>query len=168
MAAYAAFSDVTARAGRFAGFFTVAGKHPDQADVEAIITDLSADVDAAITARGFNASALSAGAVAALRDLVAFGALARALSAADPGPDAADLIARAWKTWNDAIAAMTDGTSSVIVELEAGAGGQAAVGAGTLWGDEPDYPTWDEWNAYVLNRFLNPFQAPMWAKGQKL
>lgn len=109
--AYADFADVQARAGRFAPIFEVTGKRPDESDVSHLLADCASEIDAAISSAGFSPSSLSAEVKGALRDLNAYGALARALVAADPGPEADDLIERARKVWGHA---MGDPTSNTV------------------------------------------------------
>lgn len=141
--AYADFSDVQARLGRFQGVFEITGKHPNQADVEALLGNVADDIDAAIRARGFDPDALNQSARAALVDLNAYGALARALPSTNLGPQAADLLATAAAVWDSAMGergSIAAGTHSAFAELEAGAGG-GGVGpsAGELWSDDPTY-----------------------------
>lgn len=162
--AYATFADVQARAGRYAGFFTAAGKHPDQGDIEGIIADLAAEVDASILARGFDPTLISEAGQESLRDLVAYGALARGLTAAGTAGQAADLLAVARGIWDQGAAGLLDGRSAILLELEGGRGGQKPPGAGSFWGDEATYPT----DGDFALAGLNPLQAPMWAKGQRI
>lgn len=137
--AYASFDDVISRAGRFAGVFQVDGKHPDQTDIEAFLDDTAELVDAAISAAGFTPSAMTSDAKAALVDLNAYGALVRALSAANMGSQAAALLAEASSVWDLAMGAdgsIAAGTHPVIALLQAGGGGPSA---GDLWSDDPTY-----------------------------
>lgn len=138
--AYASFSDVVARAGRFAGGLTVAGKHPDQADVEKMLADVAGEIDAAIIAAGFALTGLNDTVKAALVDLNAAGALARALPATNPGPAAADVIADAAKTFQDGILAIINRSLPAIAALEGGLGGELGPGGGSFFDDplEPD------------------------------
>ena len=140
--AYASFADVTARAGRLAVAFTVAGTVVGQTEIELFLAGCAAEIDAEIAASGFDSSALSDAAAAALIDLNAYGALARALVALVPGSrgsNAADLLAYAQKVWDDGMAHIRDGTYPAIAMIAAGAAGAGVPGAGSLWSDEPNY-----------------------------
>jgi hypothetical protein len=161
--AYCEFADVTARAGRFGGVFTVAGKKPDQADVEAIITDVAAEIDAAILSRGFDPAAMDAGISAAFKDVNAYGALARALPAATTGEEADKLLKQAQAFWADALAAILDGSFPAIRALVAGeGGGGATTPAGNFWDDEPDYGSYasqlEEWLELRCTNLAPTFQ----------
>lgn len=136
MAAYASFDDVISRAGRFAGAFQVAGKHPGQTDIEAFLDDTAELIDSTITAVGFSPSAISAEVKASLVDLNAYGALVRALSAANLGPQAAAVLAEAKSVWDLGLGAITDGTSPVIVLLQSTSSGPSA---GDFWSENPTY-----------------------------
>lgn len=140
--AYASFTDVQARLGRFQGIFEVSGKHPDQSDVEDLLDSVAGDIDAAIRSRGFDPAAMNASAKAALVDLNAYGALARALPATHLGRQAADLLATAAAVWDSAMGergTFAAGTHPAIAELEAGQGGGPGPSAGDLWSDDPTY-----------------------------
>lgn len=139
MAAYATFDDVAARAGRFAGVFSIAGKRPDQADVEMLLDNVAAEIDAAVRARGFDPATMDANVRAAFLDLNAYGALARALRAATTGDEADKLITAAEELFAAGLLAIAEGSFSAILQLEAGAGGAGGATAGDLWGDEPSY-----------------------------
>jgi hypothetical protein len=139
VASYATFDDVNTRLGRFVGLFSVTGKHPDQTDIEALLDDAAADIDSAISARGFDPATISDEAKAGLVDLNAYGALARALPSANLGPQGAALLAVAQSVWDLAMGAkgsIAAGTFPVIALLEAEGGGPAA---GDLWSDDPSY-----------------------------
>jgi hypothetical protein len=158
--AYAAVSDVIARAGRFAGAFQISGKHPDTNDIAGFLVDLSNEVDSAIRSRGFDPAALTQPIGDALRDLVAYGALARAYAALSLPPQPA--YDEAKSIWDDGLAGIVAGTFTAIAELEAGAGG---VSAGSLWDDEPAYGM----NVPPSVRLgLNPYLAPLFEKHQTL
>jgi hypothetical protein len=144
---YATTDDVLARAGRVGGTFTVAGRRPNLEDVAQLVDDVAAEIDVEIRARGFDPAALDDATAAALRDINAYGALARALAGVDPSdrPDNLDaLIKRAEKVWSSDPGSdkRGDALAQVLAVLAAGAGGEAvAVSAGSLWDDEPDYGT---------------------------
>lgn len=161
--AYADFADVQARAGRFAPIFEVSGKRPDQADVEQLIVDCAAEIDAAITAAGFSPSSLDSAGKAALRDVNAYGALARGLIAADPGAEADDLLARALQVWDAGMLALKDGSFSSLAVLISTGG----PGAGDFWTEEPSYgtPAQLEGEAAAL---AETNLAPAFSKNQRL
>ncbi|RDI73309.1 hypothetical protein Gocc_2909 [Gaiella occulta] len=176
--AYASFADVKARAGRWQAVLTVVGAHPDQADVEAILVDCSSEVDVAIRARGYNPAVLDAGVKAALKDVVAYGALARALASVPDSPkELATLQAYAQAVWAGAMGdatAKTDagvrgsiGTGSLpaIAALEAGVQGGGTT-AGIFQDDEPDYGSDAQIRAEAER--LTADLAPVFAKGQVL
>lgn len=139
---YATFDDVQARLGRFQGVFEITGKHPDQTDIEALLDEVAADIDAALRSRGFDPAGLNASTKAALLDLNAYGVLARALPSTNLGPQAADLLTVARSVWELAMGAsgsIASGTHPAVAELEAGAGGEVGPSAGEFWADEPTY-----------------------------
>jgi hypothetical protein len=161
--AYAAFADVVARAGRVAGAFSVSGKHPNQQDIEIMLADVSVLVDAAIRSRGFDPATIGDDVAEALRDLVAYGALTRALAGIDPGaPGLSSLVTRADAIWTSGLAAIMDGTHSALLELEAGSTGPSA---GALWTDDPTY---GQHVSPEQRRELNEDFAPGFARTQKL
>lgn len=142
---YATTDDVLARAGRVGGTFSVAGRRPNLEDVAQLLDDVAAEINVEIRARGFDPAGLDANTAAALRDINAYGALARALAGVDPSdrPDNLDaLIKRAEKVWSSDPSSdrRGDALAQVLAVLSAGAGGAAVtVSAGSLWTDEPDY-----------------------------
>jgi hypothetical protein len=140
--AYAETTDVTARAGRLAAAFELDDAVVDEDAIAGFLADCAAEIDAAISARGIDPSALSEEAGAALTDLNAYGALARALVALVPGSrgaNAQSLLEYAQKVWEDGMAQIRDGTHPVIAMIEAGEAGASVPGAGCLWTDEPNY-----------------------------
>lgn len=179
MPAYADFADVEARAGRYSGVFTVTGQHPNQADVEQLLTDLSALVDVAIRARGYDVATLDTGVKAALRELVAYGALARALATIpDPSEELEKLVVYASRVWGAAMGdpssgsaagqkgSIVAGTHPAIVALEAGEAGAGGQTAGDFWSDEPTFGTAAQVAAEL--RTTPPELAPTFAKSQPL
>lgn len=178
MTAYATRDDVLARAGRVGGAFSVAGKRPNLTDLDAFTVDASAQVDEAVRARGFDPAGLDANAQAGLKDLVAYGALARALRAlGDRTPEVQELLVEADAVWSYAMGDQTDagsiaeGTYPVIAALEAGAGGTVVLSAGSLWDDDetclepedfvplrPLAGVWGRWGR----------RGPAFRRGQKL
>ena len=142
--AYAVPDDVIDRAGRLASAWPATGGTPGTVTAfDGFLTDCAAEIDAEIAARGFDPSALSQEAIAALVDLNAYGALARALTALVPGSRGANaqiLNDQAWKVWNEGIASIKDGTHPLIALLLAGQSGAGnGVSAGSLWSEEPNY-----------------------------
>ncbi|MBA2327332.1 MAG: hypothetical protein H0V95_11905 [Actinobacteria bacterium] len=135
---YASWGDVQARAGRWVNLFTVEGKHPNIADVEQLLVNVNAEIDAALRARGHDPAALTPDRRSAFTDLSAYAALARALVAVPDSPDELKaLIARADRIEKTGFAGLYSGGFAVLAELEATGG----TSAGTFWGDEPDYGT---------------------------
>jgi hypothetical protein len=139
--AYANPDDVLARAGRVQGVFTVAGKRPNLADLQKFLDDTASDIDAAVRARGFDPDTFDDDTNEAFRDLNAYGALARGLSAIQNPPAA--LLAEARSVWESAMGTPQDpggtisaGTFPPIAMLEAGGTGPSA---GSLWSEEPNY-----------------------------
>lgn len=175
--ALATFTDVETRAGRYAPVFSQVGKHPDQADIEALLADLETEVNAAIESHGVDPAALDTGAKAALRDLIAYGALARALESV-PGRELDELRSYARSVW---AAAMGDPTASsreglagsirlgtypVIADIEAGQAGVSASSAGDFWSENPDFGSPAQVQSEL--RTLQPSLAPTFAKHQSL
>lgn len=169
MAVYATRDDVLARAGRIGTAFSIAGKRPNLADIDAFLDELSVEVDEAIRARGFDPTALDANAKKSLLDLVAYGAVARAVRAlGDRSPEVLSVLTEADAVWTLGIAQVTDGTFGVLAALEAGqAGGGAVVTAGSFWGDEENYGRPESLQQeYIRLRGTN--LAPGMSKGQHL
>ncbi len=175
---YADFADVTARAGRWQAVFSVAGQHPDQGDVEQLLNDCAAEVDTAIRARGFTPATLDSGVLAAFKDVVAYGALARALASVPDSPkELEQLLGYARAVWGAAMGdptaktveaqrgSISTGTFPAIAALEAGVSGGGA-GPGIFQADEPDYGTVAQIESEAAA--LTPSLAPAWAKGQVL
>lgn len=139
--AYAVRDDVLARAGRVAGAFSIAGKRPNLADIDAFIADVTAEIDVEIRRRGFDPALLDAEVVVALRDIAAYGALAKALAGIDPSdrPDNLDnLVAKAESVWSsDASSGRRSAQiASIVGIIEAGVGGGGTgPSAGSLWDD---------------------------------
>ncbi len=175
MASYAVNDDVLARAGRVGSAFSVAGKRPNAADITAYLDELSVTVDEAIRSRGFDPAGLDANAKKTLLDLVAYGALARALRGlGDRSPGVLEILVEADAVWSSAMGdqknagSISDGTHPVIVALTAGAaGGGSVVSAGNFWDDEPAYGSYpaaiqEYWRLRGTNL------APGFSRGQKL
>lgn len=175
MAVYATYPDVLARAGRWQTLFTVAGSHPNQADVEQVLADLHAQIDAAITARGHSPSGLTDAQRKPFTDAAAYGALARTLGGVPDSPDElADLVKRAERIWGQAMGdpgsstaagqkgTIAGGSHPGIAQLEA----QGGASAGAFWGDEPAFGTPAQVEAEKLS--LPAELAPSFAKSQTL
>jgi hypothetical protein len=162
--AYGSVDDVLSRAGRFSGVFQVAGKHPDQNDIDAFLDDTAEMIDSAISAAGFAPADMADDAKAALVDLNAYGALVRALSAANLGPQASALLAEARSLWDLGIAGIADGTNAVILLLQSGSIGPSA---GDLWSDDPTYGSQLGLEAEAL-QLADTNLAPAFRRGQSL
>jgi len=177
--AYATNDDVLARAGRIGGAFQVAGKRPNLADIDGFIDDLTADVDDAIKGHGFDPTQLDAPSQKALLDLVAYGALARALRGlGDASPQVKQAQVEADLVWTAAMGdpasrqadaimgAMRRGDHPVIRALQSGQAGGVPIEAGTFWEDEPDYGRpYQLLEEYWALRGTN--LAPGFSRGQK-
>ncbi len=175
---YAEFSDVAVRAGRWQSLFAVDGKHPNVADVEQLLADCAAEVDTAVQARGFTPGTLDPSILAAFRDIVAFGALARAVAAIPDSPKELETLrAYAMAVWAGAMGdpaaagegarrgSISTGTFPAIAALEAGAAGGGA-GPGIFQADEPDYGSPEQVEAEAASLTLS--LAPAFGKGQAL
>src|SRR3990172_1026631 len=164
MAAYARLAEVEEGAGGYASLFSVAGKQADEDTVESLLADVSAELDAAIAARGHATPVSDAGAKAALVDTTAYGALARALASVPSGDKGLDdLKAYAQALWSKALDAVAKGTHAALALLEAGGGGATA---GDLWSEEPGFGTPEQVKAEAQT--LTASLAPAFAKGQPL
>lgn len=178
MPAYAELADVHARAGRFAGALT-AGGHPNEADVEQLLVDLSALVDVAVRSRGYDPDTLDTGVKGALRDVVAYGALARAYATIpDSSEELEKLVTYASRVWGAAMGdpssntaagqkgSIASGTHPAIAALEAGEAGGGGQSAGSFWEDEPQFGTPAQVQAEL--RSTPAELAPTFAKSQPL
>lgn len=172
---YALFEDVQTRAGRFAATFSVAGARPNQADIDLLLVDVSAQIDSAIRARGHNPAGMAATARDALKDTAAYGALARALTGVPDSSDELKKLAQfALRVWGQAMGdpssnttagqrgSIAAGTHPAVLELEA----QGGSTAGAFWGDEPAFGT--ESQVEAERQQLTAELAPGWAKSQTL
>src|SRR3954454_11227994 len=111
---YAVRDDVLARAGRIGGAFSRPGLRPNLTDVDAFLDQLSDEVDEAIRARGFDPAALDANAQKSLLDLVAYGAVARAVRAlGDRSPEVLSVLTEADAVWTLGMGQIGDGTFGV-------------------------------------------------------
>lgn len=154
---YAVQDDVLARAGRFAGLFTVAGKRPNLADIDAMLATVTSAIDVEIKAHGYDPAVLTDDLVEMLRDVNAWAVLVRALPEASPGDNAiADTVARgtAILTASGFPSLAEGGAGNVLVSLgaiaalEAGSGGGGpGSSAGSFWDELPE-----DWMTGRLNR----------------
>lgn len=163
--AYATREDVFARAGRFAGLFTVEGKRPNEADLDAFLDDVSAIIDSEIRARGYDPAVLTVELEASLRDVAAWAVLLRALPQASPSDEGTeDLLDRARTIVTDAGFPGLGGSVDVfgaLAALEAGAGGGGpGTGAGSFWDDVEELEPLDEEDAVAA--------GPVWRRGMTL
>lgn len=181
MPAYADFTDVQARAGRYSGAFGAAGgdPKPNENQIVQILADLAAQVDVALRARGYDPAALDATVKLALKDVVSYGALARALqSIPDSSDEIRELEEYASKVWWSAMGdptsntaagqkgAIAAGTHPAIAALEAGQAGAGGQTAGDFWSDEPGFGS--DAQVAAESATLNAELAPTFAKSQSL
>lgn len=147
---YATVDDVYARAGRFAGLFQVAGKHPDQTDLATELGVITDSIDVEIRAHGYEPASLDADLISSLRDVAAWAAIVRLLPGASPGDNAVDAIVERGQAILNAsgFPALGEGTNVIaqigaIAALEAGAGGGGpGSSAGSFWDDLPADTIW--------------------------
>ena len=146
MAVYATQDDVLARAGRFAGLFSVAGKRPNLADIDALLLTISAQVDGEIRTAGYDPASLTDDLIESLRDAVAWAALIRALPEASPGDDAINATIERGKAIvsSSGFPTLAEGSTNLltaigaVAELEAGQGGGGpGTSAGSFWDSLP-------------------------------
>jgi hypothetical protein len=175
--AYAARDDVLLRAGRFAGVFQVAGKRPNEADLDELLDDVSAVIDAEIRSRGYDPATLDADLTAALKDVTAWAVLLRSLPQANPGEDAEELLERA-----DAIVTAAgfpslsrSGATDVFAALDALEAGEGGGGpgssAGSFWdevSDEETVPSVRVVNGELVLETFSSSEEPLWKRGQSL
>lgn len=132
--AYAARSDVLARAGKFASAWS-ATTSPSLTDIDGFITDIAAVLNVAIAQHGITTPVTDPTAVAALKGINADGALLLALEPTfpgDTGPSAAqDFIERIETRYTAALDAI-EGEDSDIIDILIGHT-EATVGADSLW-----------------------------------
>jgi hypothetical protein len=121
---------------------------PTQGDIEIIIDEVSAEVDAALQAHGATLP-LADDVEAAVRGIVADGALLRVLPGLFPagagkpgGQEAEALYAETMRRWSAAWKALDSGSLPALVLVVQRS--QEGADAGSLWTDEPSYG-YDEW-----------------------
>ena len=173
---YAEYADVAARAGRWAQTFQVADAHPNQADVEQLLEDCPAPIDAALLAKGFAPASVASEAKAALKDVAAYGALGRALAGIpDPPDDLAKLRDWAVAVWGAAMGnpkgadkdaragSIATGVFPGVAMLESASGGPTA---GSFFTDEPQYGSEGSVESEAARWTADT--AEVFAKGQSL
>lgn len=162
MAVYAVRDDVLARAGRFAGVFSVANKRPNLADLDAMLETVSASIDIEIRAAGYDPDLITADLAESLRDVAAWAVLLRALPEASPGSDEVEpTLERARQILTAAgFPGLAEGASDVFSAIEVlqtgAAGGGAGTSAGSFWDTLPE----DELDEEA--------REPLWERGQSL
>jgi hypothetical protein len=183
--AYATRDDVLARAGRFAGLFSVAGKRPDLSDLDDLLDSITSEIDVEIAAHGYNPAAMTDDLVASLKDVAAWAVLVRSLPQASPGDNAIDdtiqrglaiLAASGFPALGGGVNVM-----GALEALEAGAGGGGAgTSAGSLWDDLPSESLWSRFrrgDVAVLTAPMGDFSelvdeaeagGPQFRRGQSL
>lgn len=163
---YGDLSVFRARAGRLADAWSDT-TDPDEADLLGFLAEAAATLDMEIGARGLAVPVTDAGAVLVLAGLESDGALTMAIPATWPGgmPDeASGLLAGARSRWDSAIAAIRDGSLSVVAYLSS-QGEDAGPGATAMWVEDPDYPL--EGSAGYAEDIANPLAAPTAYRGQR-
>lgn len=165
--AYATRGDVLARAGRFAGVFQVAGKRPDEADLDLYLEQVSDVIDLEIRARGYDPALISVDAKTSLADVAAWATLVRALPSASPGDDEIDgLVDRGIQILDAAgfPSLAGAGSANIFATLEALEAGEAGGGPGTSAGS-----LWDELDEIFLPDDLDTVSIPpTFRRGQSL
>lgn len=141
---YATQDDVLARAGRLQGVYSVAGKRPNLGDVDAMLDQVSAEIDVQISAAGYDPSLLTAELQDSLRNVAAWAVVVRTLPEASPGDNAVDAIVERGQAILNASGFPSLGTGATNVmesigalnALQAGAGGGGpGSSAGSFWDD---------------------------------
>lgn len=167
MAAYAVRDDVLARAGRFSGVFSVAGKRPNLADLDAFLEDVSAIIDAEIRARGFDPASLTPELQRSLKDVNAWAVIVRALPEAAPGDDEIEPIVEQGRGILEAAgfpSLAASGSTDVFAALEALEAGEGGGGVGAVAGSYVgDLEVEDDLEFEDLEASL-----PLWRRGQSL
>lgn len=170
MAAYAVRDDVLARAGRFQGVFSVAGKRPNLGDLDLFLDDVSAIIDVEIRARGYDPDLLTVEIKDSLRDVAAWAVLLRALPEASPGSDEIEpTLDRARAILNAAgfPSLAEGGAADVFVALEALEAGTGGGGPGTSAGSFlADLE--DELSIAEEEEIDSDTVGPQWRRGQSL
>jgi hypothetical protein len=176
--AYADVADVKARLGRYAGVLAAAGspQHPNEDDATEFLANVTAEINAAIESRGFDPDTLSANSITALKDLAAFGAIARILAGVPPDDDLAKIHEYARKVWGAAMGDPTAfaleairgsfrmGSHPVIADLESGSGaGAPGASAGDFWSENLGYGSPAQIRAAAEASW--PSTAPTFEKG---
>lgn len=166
--AYAVRDDVLARAGRFAGIFSVAGKRPNEADLDEFLEDVASLIDAEIRSRGYDPALLTTETSEALRDVNAWAALVRALPQAAPGDDDTTALVNRGVAILEAagfpgLAGGSVNLFAVLEAIEAGTGGGGpGSSAGSFW-DEVEEP-----EETLTAEEIGEAAEPVWRRGQSL
>jgi hypothetical protein len=155
---YATRVQVLARAGRLRNAWTETSQ-PSLPDIDGFLEDVSAMVDAVLASRGFTAPSQDATVTSSLADMVAYGALLRALDAQFPaasGPQEVQELRRvASRTWDAGIKSVADGDHPAVVYLESLS---SAPGTTDFWSEHPEY-AWSgtpETDPLQTNAYLAP------------
>lgn len=137
--AYATVADVQARAGRLAAAWTD-DSSPDTADIELLLRDVAAEIDARLVGRGATLP-LDETASAALVGLNADGALVLAIEGTfggrDVGTEVEATLKGARARYQAGMKAIEDGKHAVVVYVDATS---PSAGADDFWSSNPDYP----------------------------
>lgn len=161
---YADLNALLARAGRLAPAWS-RDTDPDLADLERWLAECSATLDVELGAKGVGLPVDDEAVISMLGGIAADGALALALEATWPGPDApadaAKLLEGARGRWEAALASIRDGTSAALGFLVVEGEGVESKST-SFWIAEPQYPL-----SAVPADVRNPTQAPGAYRGQR-
>lgn len=168
--AYAALTDVQARAGALAGAWTTTS-NPSTSQITGFLDDIAAEIDAALAGRGLAITDPASTAALALKNVNAVGALILALQATYPegsGPSSASKAITDAKADYDALfAAIIDGSHPAVQALEAG---DVEHRASSFWSEEPLYGVFasDPDMLSVFSPDANPSTRPTIQRGASL
>lgn len=168
--AYAALTDVQARAGALAAAWT-STSNPSTTQINGFLDDIAAEIDAALAGRSLAAPDTGTTAAAALKNVNALGALVLALKATYPegsGPGSASkAIDDAKAEYDSLFAQIVDGTHPAVSALSAGA---VNTRASSFWEQEPLYGIFpsDPDELTVWSPDANPAIKPTIRRGTSL